>query len=53
MKAENKLADNNKNTSRIKRVACERKYHAGGESERMFKEAGIKLEFKYDGYQEY
>ena len=37
----------------IKRVVCERKYHAGGESERMFKEAGIKLEFKYDGYQNY
>jgi dCMP deaminase len=37
----------------IKRVACERKYHAGGESERMLKEAGIKLEFKYDGYQQY
>jgi dCMP deaminase len=37
----------------IKRVTCERKYHAGEESERMFKKAGIKLEFKYDGYQQY
>ena len=37
----------------IKRVACERKYHAGEESERMFKEAGIRLDFKYDGFQQY
>ena len=37
----------------IKRVACERKYHAGEESERMFKEAGISLGFKYDGFQQY
>jgi dCMP deaminase len=38
----------------ISRVVCEKKYHAGGESEEMFKVAGIKLEFieevveKYD-----
>ena len=37
----------------IKRVACERRYHAGDESESMFKEAGIKLDFKYDGFQQY
>ncbi len=37
----------------IKRVACERKYHAGEESERMFNEAGIRLDFKYDGFQQY
>ena len=37
----------------IKRVACERKYHAGEESEGMFKEAGIRLDFKYDGFQQY
>ena len=37
----------------IKRVACERKYHAGEESETMFKEAGISLSFKYDGFQQY
>lgn len=37
----------------IKRVVCERKYHAGQESENMFKEAGIVLEFKYSGYQQY
>ncbi len=29
----------------IKRVVCEKKYHAGEESEQMFKQAGIKLEF--------
>ncbi|MDD4067851.1 MAG: cytidine/deoxycytidylate deaminase family protein, partial [Bacteroidales bacterium] len=29
----------------IKRVVCEKKYHAGEESEEMFKQAGIKLEF--------
>src|SRR5574344_200561 len=38
----------------IKRVVCEQKYHAGQESEDMFKEAGIILEYfseevlKYD-----
>ena len=37
----------------VKRVACERKYHAGEESENMLKEAGIKLDFKYDVFQEY
>ncbi len=37
----------------IERVVCERKYHAGEESENMFNDAGIKLEYRYDGYQEY
>ena len=38
----------------IKRVVCEKKYHAGAESEEMFKMAGVQLEFfsedvmKYD-----
>lgn len=32
----------------IKRVYCERKYHAGAESEEMFKKAGIKLEYKFN-----
>ena len=38
----------------IKRVVCQMKYHAGEESEAMFKEAGIQLDFlseeilKYD-----
>ena len=29
----------------IERVVCEKKYHAGAESEAMFKEAGIELEY--------
>lgn len=29
----------------ITRVVCEKKYHAGGESEEMFRMAGLKLEF--------
>lgn len=37
----------------IKRVVCERKYHAGRESENMFVEADVSLEFKLDGIQEY
>ena len=37
----------------IKRVVCERKYHAGAESEAMFADAGVALEYKYDGIQEY
>ena len=37
----------------IKRVYCERKYHAGAESEEMLKMAGIKLEYKYDEQQSY
>jgi len=37
----------------IKRVVCERKYHDGQESESMFQQAGIALEFIYDEIQEY
>jgi dCMP deaminase len=37
----------------IKRIVCERKYHAGTESEEMFKTAGIELEYKFDELQEY
>lgn len=29
----------------IKRVVCEKKYHAGAESEVMFKEVGVELEY--------
>ena len=39
--------------SGIKRVVCERKYHSGEESEKMFQQAGIHLEFKYAEVQEY
>lgn len=37
----------------IKRVVCERKYHAREESENMFREAGIVLKYKYGDYQKY
>lgn len=37
----------------IKRVFCERKYHAGHESEAMFKKAKIKLTYKYQEVQKY
>ncbi len=29
----------------IKRVVCEKKYHAGGESEQLFADAGVRLEY--------
>lgn len=32
----------------IKRVVCEKKYHAGEESEKLFAEAGIKIEYFLD-----
>lgn len=37
----------------IVRVVCERKYHAGAESEEMFRQAGILLEYRYDEVQRY
>ncbi|MDP2237303.1 MAG: cytidine/deoxycytidylate deaminase family protein [Bacteroidales bacterium] len=37
----------------IERVVCERKYHAGIESEAMFAEANVKLEFVFDEIQQY
>lgn len=37
----------------VKRVYAERKYHAGKESEQMFKKAGIKLEYKFKEVVEY
>ena len=37
----------------IVRVMCERQYHAGAESEAMFKKAGVELEYKYDEVQQY
>jgi dCMP deaminase len=37
----------------IVRVVCERKYHAGSESETMFKEAGVNLEYIFDEIQKY
>ncbi len=37
----------------IKRVICERKYHAGTESEDMFRTAGVTLEFFHEEVQQY
>lgn len=37
----------------IKRVVCEKKYHAGAESEEMFKQAGIQIDYKYEEIQAY
>jgi dCMP deaminase len=37
----------------ITRVVCEKKYHAGGESEEMFKMAGVSLEFFSDETMQY
>jgi len=37
----------------IRRVVCERKYHAAGESEDMFRRAGIALDYKYEELQTY
>ena len=37
----------------IKRVVCEKKYHAGAESEEMFKQVWIDLEFVYDEVEKY
>ena len=37
----------------IRRVVCEQRYHAGDESEKMFKEAGIELEYKFDDILQY
>jgi dCMP deaminase len=37
----------------ISRVVCERKYHAGAESEELFRQAGVTLQYKYDEVLEY
>ena len=37
----------------ITRVVCERRYHDGAESERMFGEAGVSLEYVFDELQKY
>ena len=39
--------------SGIKRVVCQRKYHAGQESEYMFKMAKVQLDYFFDEVQEY
>lgn len=37
----------------IERVVCEKKYHAGAESEAMFAEAGVKIEFIHNEIEKY
>ena len=37
----------------IKRVVCERKYHEGESSEKMFKEVGIEIVYKHNEHQQY
>ena len=37
----------------ILRVVCERKYHAGAESEKLFAQAGVEVVFKHDEIQPY
>ena len=37
----------------IERVVCERKYHDGKESEEMFRQAGVLLEYVHDEIQQY
>jgi dCMP deaminase len=32
----------------IKRVVCERKYHAAADSEELLRQAGIQLEYKHN-----
>lgn len=37
----------------IKRVVCEKRYHAGAESEEMFRQVGVELNFLDGGMEEY
>lgn len=37
----------------IKRVVCEKRYHAGAESEELFRQAGIQLEYFHDETEQY
>jgi dCMP deaminase len=37
----------------IKRVVCEKKYHAGAESEDMFRVAGVELNYKSEEFMNY
>ena len=37
----------------IVRVVCERKYHDSRESEEMFRQSGVSLEYVYNEVQEY
>lgn len=37
----------------VARIVCERRYHAGSESEAMFAQAGVAIEFVHDEVQQY
>jgi dCMP deaminase len=37
----------------IRRVVCQRRYHAGVESEEMFRKVGVELHYVHDELQEY
>lgn len=37
----------------LEKVYCERRYHAGKESEKVFKKAGIKIVYKFNEVQKY
>lgn len=37
----------------IERVVCEKKYHAGAESEQMFEQVGLELEYIDESYETY
>ena len=37
----------------IKRVVCEYKYHCGQESEELFRQAGVQLDFFHDEIVQY
>lgn len=37
----------------VARIYCQRKYHTGSESDKMFKKAGIKIGYKYNELQKY
>jgi dCMP deaminase len=37
----------------VARIYCQRKYHTGTESDKMFKKAGIKIGYKYNELQKY
>jgi len=37
----------------LRRVVCERRYHAGADAERMFRSAGIELVYRNDEVQQY
>ncbi len=37
----------------VKRVICDKRYHAGAESEKMFEQAGVQIEFFDNGIEKY